>query len=467
VIDSEIPIAKLPACAHGAPAWPRRSPLTFRAGRGGQLCLLLAVAACLAAGCGKKGPPLAPLLKVPVAPPDVTARRVGTAATLQFRIPAVNGDNTRPASIERVDVYGFTGTTPAPADVVKYGTLVVSIPVRLPATGEESAGDGQASGSAKPRPPASMANGFDQGDLVTVTEMLGPSQAKVVEVKRRRQPEIAAGEVWQPLLQPAPAPGGVRLYYAVGANRKGQRGAFTPPQPVPLWPAPSAPSAVDLKYDANGIQLTWSAPTDVPKPVQAPEGEGELASKPRGVRTVAGGYNVYEVTRSRAEPGPGRPPTGSGPVEAGGIPKPLNDKVLETPSFTEAQLDFGKERCFAVRTVRQIGAEVTESEPSEAACVTPADTFPPGAPANLAAVATDGAISLIWEASADADLAGYVVLRRDPAGGFVALTPEPIKETTFRDATASRGVRYVYTVVAVDAAGNRSEPSNAAEETAR
>ena len=99
--------------------------------------------------------------------------------------------------------------------------------------------------------------------------------------------------------------------------------------------------------------------------------------------------------------------------------------------------------------------------------MTPADTFPPAAPTGLAAVGSEGAISLIWEASTEADLAGYLVMRAEAGGAPRPLTPEPIKETTFRDATAARGVRYVYTVVAVDTTGNRSTPSNAVEETAR
>ena len=99
--------------------------------------------------------------------------------------------------------------------------------------------------------------------------------------------------------------------------------------------------------------------------------------------------------------------------------------------------------------------------------MTPVDTFPPAPPKGLGAVGSEGAISLIWEAGVEADLAGYVVMRAVAGQSPAAITPEPIKDATFRDATAARGVRYVYTIVAVDKAGNRSTPSAAAEETAR
>jgi fibronectin type 3 domain-containing protein len=78
-------------------------------------------------------------------------------------------------------------------------------------------------------------------------------------------------------------------------------------------------------------------------------------------------------------------------------------------------------------------------------------------------------INLIWEPSSAADLAGYLVLRADAAAG-AALAPlmkEPIAATTYADTAVQPGVRYIYAVVAVDKAGNRSAESNRQEETAR
>ncbi len=67
-------------------------------------------------------------------------------------------------------------------------------------------------------------------------------------------------------------------------------------------------------------------------------------------------------------------------------------------------------------------------------------------------------------------LVGYLVLRGvAPSWKLERLTPEPIRETTYRDTTAKPGVRYAYAVVAVDSATppNVSAPSNTVEETAR
>src|SRR5262249_1412241 len=50
-----------------------------------------------AAGGGGRGPPLPPLVKLPIAPADITAERRGDHVDLQFTVPSANTDNTRPA----------------------------------------------------------------------------------------------------------------------------------------------------------------------------------------------------------------------------------------------------------------------------------------------------------------------------------------------------------------------------------
>ena len=127
-----------------------------------------------------------------------------------------------------------------------------------------------------------------------------------------------------------------------------------------------------------------------------------------------------------------------------------------------------------MRAVRVYGSARLESAPSETACTTFVDTFPPAAPTNLAAVGSEGGVSLIWDPSTGADVAGLPGpprrdRRRGPPATLAPLTPQPIRETTYRDDTARRGARYVYAVVAIDGATppNRSVESNRVEEGAR
>ena len=128
---------------------------------------------------------------------------------------------------------------------------------------------------------------------------------------------------------------------------------------------------------------------------------------------------------------------------------------------------WGAKRCYTVRTTETIAGATIESDAAPATCETLVDTFPPAAPKGIAAIASAGAINLIWEPNAEKDLAGYVVWRGiSPAEPLTAMTPAPIQETRFTDAVQP-GLSYVYLVKAVDKAGNVSAPSARVVESAR
>jgi hypothetical protein len=149
---------------------------------------------------------------------------------------------------------------------------------------------------------------------------------------------------------------------------------------------------------------------------------------------------------------------------------PLNPAPLTTLTFADP-VEFGRQRCYVVRTVRGTSPNVIEGPASAQTCITPVDTFPPAVPAGLVAVAAEGSISLIWEPGSDPDLAGYIILRgRAGDATLQPLTPMPVTEARFIDTTVTPGTRYAYAVVAVDnaqPAANRSLPSGRVEETAR
>jgi hypothetical protein len=444
----------------------------------------VAVAAAFAPACGKKGPPLPPLLKVPVAPEPFVARRLGAVVYLQVRIPAANTDKTSPAEIARVEIYGITGAPADTEDIFKSGTLVASIPVRKPP--EEETGESKRAHQGRqpyvppaerpappPRPPASMEAGFDQGDTVVVTEPLGPEQLRqmTLKPKAKREPRQKKGPVptavettvLRPLdalpLAPLPA----RVYVAVGINHKGQKGPASAERSILLVPAPPAPAAPTVTYTETAFSIAWTPPAGA----YAPRPSGNvLESTPIGSRPAFGGFNVYEVPA---------PPAGGGavkvavpPAAGGRMPTPINGKPLSGPPLVDERMTFGVPRCYAVRAVTMFGTQEVEGEASPTTCVTPIDTFPPAAPTSLRAVGSQGAVSLIWDAVKASDLAGYLVLRAElPNGPFAPVTPDPIKETTFTDTTVRPGVSYAYVVVAVDTSKNRSAPSNRVEESAR
>ena len=77
------------------------------------------------------------------------------------------------------------------------------------------------------------------------------------------------------------------------------------------------------------------------------------------------------------------------------------------------------------------------------------------------------AVRLAWSASAEEDVAGYLVYRAGaPGAAYVRLTPTPITTTTYIDRTVERGKTYSYVVTAVDRAirpneSARSQPAGA------
>lgn len=97
------------------------------------------------------------------------------------------------------------------------------------------------------------------------------------------------------------------------------------------------------------------------------------------------------------------------------------------------------------------------------------DVFPPRVPEGLAAVEDTEAhaIDLSWLPDTEADLAGYVVYRRDVTAGGTAERisgSKPVVAPSFSDATVVPGHRYAYSVSAVDHDGNESARSGEVEE---
>jgi len=382
--------------------------------------------------CGKKGPPLPPLLKVPVAPADLTAQRRAETVDLLFVVPAANTDGTRPANVERVDVYAITSPRPLTDDqIVKLGTKVASVQVKAPrdpdATTEPDNPDEEVD------PPEGK--GLNQGVIAIVTEELTDQASVPVMPPEDKKSSRTAVPAEGPLL-PLPMVSPSRTYVGVGITTRGRKGLFSPRVSVSLAPPPPPPAAPMISYDEKAITLSWA-------PFAAGEGsDSVLPSTPLGAPPRSVGYNVYEGTTR------------------------LTKTALAEPTFADPLLTWGEKRCYIVRTAEKTAEAVVESDASPERCVTPVDTFPPAVPKTLQSVASVGAITLIWEPNTERDLAGYIVLRGGPESDLQPITASPITATQFKDDLAP-GTRHVYAVRAVDKAGNASAISNLVEDTAR
>ena len=433
--------------------------------RGRAVLLLLAVCASTLAACGKKGPPQPPLARVPTPPGNPQAVRLGDEVYVSFEVPSANVSGQTPADVAAIDVYAFTGMAapegPDPTrQAVQIGTYAVQPVLPPPPPPPE--------GVAAPPPPP-LPPGFVQGTTAAVRETLTPEA--LVPTPVAAQPSAdpiadpaendASRTVSGPVIAPSVLAPMKRFYFLVARGPRGRVSTPSQAVSVPLQDASAPPTDLRLAYTEASMTLGWTPPADARVAPTAPD-PSLLAVKPLLPPPSPTMYQVFEATPEAA---PGRDEY-TLTVPAGLSPKPLAGTEVTAPGA----IRFGVRRCFVVRAVDTIAGVATMGRASEPGCVTPVDTFPPAPPQRLAAIAGVDVINLIWEPNSEADLAGYLVLRGTAPGDTLqALTPTPIRETTYRDQSVRAGERYVYAVVAVDSATpqNVSGQSNRVEESSR
>jgi hypothetical protein len=426
--------------------------------------VFVGLALLAATGCGKRGAPLAPIRHVPGPVTDLTARRLGDRIQIEFKIPTENTDHTTPPVISRVDIYAAAGppspVSPAPFAFPPVPLLVpvngvpapiLSTPFLLSRLPPVRLADPTATApGAKPRkkgpPPATTG-----ATIMTSKHLRGQIEVRPAPVETAPgQPADADAAAPVPVTAPAappdprPMPGSPATFtetigaelaaaaadpdasvlrYIVVPAASGRRfGAPSPILEFPLTLQVPPPQHLSYAYDAATLAIAWTPGA----PLQS--------------------FRLYRTDPAGQE-----------------LPDPAPAPPLTVPLFSQP-VEFGHASCFVVRSVLARGAATVESEPAGPVCVEPVDTFAPPAPTGLSSLPTETQVQLLWTPVAAPDLAGYLVLRSDDGGAPAAITPAPLTEPSYTDTSVRTGVHYVYTVVAVDAAGNRSGPSNAVDE---
>ena len=167
------------------------------------ICSVVAVFSV--AACGKKGPPLPPLVKLPVPPADLTAARRGNTVAVSFSVPAANTDGTRPANVQSTEVYAITAPVTVPplsdANLLKYGTKVASVAVKAPRDPNLTADADDPGDEVDP----AEGPGLDQGAVARVTEPLTLEMLKPIAVPHDKKAPAEVGDAGDgPLVGPAP-----------------------------------------------------------------------------------------------------------------------------------------------------------------------------------------------------------------------------------------------------------------------
>lgn len=128
---------------------------------------------------------------------------------------------------------------------------------------------------------------------------------------------------------------------------------------------------------------------------------------------------------------------------------------------------------YTLQRVRQVdvAGHIVElaSAPSAPVTINAKDIFPPPVPAGLQAVADTEthAIDLSWQPDTTADLAGYLVYRREAgaSGPPVRISAKLDPAPSFQDTQALPGRTYLYSVSAIDQDGNESTRSAEVQES--
>jgi hypothetical protein len=234
-----------------------------------------------------------------------------------------------------------------------------------------------------------------------------------------------------------------RLRYAVRyVNAAGQRAAFSNfflMEPAAKVAEPPTIIKTGNEYSETMNTITWEPPktnTDGSTPVNLL------------------GYNVYRTIASQPET----------------AQSPLNPEPITATQYQDKNFKFGEKYTYVVRSI-SLGTEgkPVESLNSNGIQFAPVDTYPPSPPERVLIGPAPGRLSIFWVANSEPDLAGYYLFRSTdpnlPKDKWTNLTPVLYSKTTFADDNVESAKTYYYYVIAIDNAGNKSEPSEVKSET--
>ncbi len=231
-----------------------------------------------------------------------------------------------------------------------------------------------------------------------------------------------------------------RLIYAVRlVNKSGQKASFS--NFILIEPAAKvadAPAALTAELTETAVTLRWMPPQ-----------KNVDASTPANIL----GFNVYRSADQNA-----------------GFTK-INDTPVTDTFYPDENFEFGQDYRYFIRTVSLgTAGEPVESIESETVEVSPIDNFPPSAPSAITIAAAPNNLSIFFAANPEKDICGYKIYRTEnqfeAKENWTLLTSEILDRNTFQDKNVESGKTYFYYIIAIDNAGNVSQPSEIISETA-
>jgi hypothetical protein len=415
--------------------------------------------------CGRKGDPKPPPRKDPARTTDLTITQRGNELILSMSYPAMTSGGLALAGIDKLELWQYTRLAPELMEMPEVPDL--GLAEGEMAEGEAEEGEGPAEEATEDEAVTAEAETADASDAepseaaepeseeadseeagtgtdpatLAPTEPTNPFLRIMIDPKEfDKQSErilelvgaeldaaVVGGKIFVrvPLTEITTEPPTAHAF-AVRSSAGRLRSEQSVPRPFAPIPPPAPVEGLALEPSAQNISLSWT---------------------PLGDETEIEGYHVYRRL-----------------AQSPSFDQPLAKVNTGVAEYVDSTARFGTRYAYAVATVATL-RPLVESTLSPEQTVNYSDTFPPPAPTGLVALAEVGRVRLLWDAGRGRDTAGYLVFASRGDGEPVQLTDEPISASEFVHEDASSGVTYVYTVIAVDSAGNQSESS--AETTTR
>ena len=423
-----------------APACVRRwflrctTPSCQKPARRGPRCAWVTAASgwlILLAGCALAANPEPPTLWLPVPVKDLTATRVGDEVHLHWTMPKETTDKVLLKGDQRAHFCWINGAVPEkPAVAAK--------PAGAAQSGTAQQGPVRPAPRPAPAPPSPVLDAKTckpAGD-----EMFPPN--KPADFTAKMPAELIAG-----------SPRTV-TYVVELENDAGKTAGPSNPAWVAAGVAPPGVTGLRLEARAEGVELHWDAAAARAQMVM------------RIHRTLLSKPGAPQPGAAKPNHGNGVPPPEEQTLEVD-LDKSDSGEALDHDAPLDHEWKYWAERVARVKTDGQ--ALEIAGLPSAPMTIDAKDVFPPAVPSGVAAVADAQAkaIDVSWTPDTEADLAGYVVYRRDVTAGTAAERisgTAPVVPPSFADANVVAGHRYAYAVSAVDQDGNESARSGEVEE---
>jgi hypothetical protein len=268
--------------------------------------------------------------------------------------------------------------------------------------------------------------------------------------------ELAPGSAaaFTDMLPAALAGGAPRVtnYFVELKNRNGRSAGLSNAAVVLAGEAPAPIAGLSAEVRKAGVVLRWNA-----------DQEGSAVRLHRKLLTPPAQKQQEGLLTPPAEP-----------VEQ----SLLVEAAAHSDHALDKEIRFGQTYEYRAQRVARVTVDGKElelaGELSAPVRVEAVDVFPPAVPTGLAAVAIaaengaeaaaqanpQAAIDLSWQPVSEADLAGYVVYRREGDAAWVRISPaQPLVGPAFHDAHVLAGHSYRYAVSAIDQGGHESPRS--------